>query len=363
MSFILKALKKSQLERELQSPETPPVRLEFDAEPSEKRVWWPWALVPVVLANLALAGYLLWPAPEVEVARLAGPTPGLAEVPKLPEPPQPAVTPAPAMATPAPAPPSPAEAAPAPPSVASSPSASASAPDRVAALPLPEPSTPSQPLAEPPSPNPVVSAPVSETARPVDPGPKPEPKLEADPGGDPGPAPDAVRAAAPRENPKENLAAQQVADSPAALLPRRKPASPPSPSPDPVAPPAREPQVVEELPRKAVPADRPAMAAVGGTPPQDPKEPETDPTQPTRPTITPRVPSLRELPRAFRESLPEVRITVHVYDPDPRARMVRINRRKLREGQRTKSGLQVDEITPTGLIVTYKNTQFSMPIQ
>jgi general secretion pathway protein B len=109
--------------------------------------------------------------------------------------------------------------------------------------------------------------------------------------------------------------------------------------------------------------DRPAMAAVGGTPPHDPKEPETAPTKPTRLTITPRVPSLRELPRAFRESLPEVRITVHVYDPDPRARMVRINRRKLREGQRTKSGLQVDEITPTGLIVTYKNTQFRMPIQ
>ncbi len=378
MSFILKALKKSQLERELQSPETPPVRLEFDAEPSEKRVWWPWALAPVVLANLALAGYLLWPAPEVEVARLAGPTPGLAEAPKLPEPPQPAVTPAPAMVTPAPAPPPPAEpspqlqtapasaaaplqaeAAPAPPSVASSPSGGASAPDRVAALPLPEPSTPSQPLAEPPSPNLVVSSPVSETARPVDPG------------GDLGPAPDAVRAAAPKENPREspggkleeNLAAQQVADSPPALLPRRKPASPPSPAPDPVAPPAREPQVVEELPRKAVPIDRPAMAAVGGTPPLDPKEPESAPTKRTRLTITPRVPSLRELPRAFRESLPEVRITIHVYDPDPRARMVRINRRKLREGQRTKNGIQIDEITPTGLIVTYKNTQFRMPIQ
>ncbi len=372
MSFILKALQKSQLERERRSPETSPVRLEFGAARSEKRAWWPWALVPAVLANLALAGYLLWPASEVEVARQTGPTPDLTAAPKLPEPPQPAETPVPAVGTPAPEPetsqdlqaapasaaaPLQAEEAPARPSEASRPSGETSAPDRVAALPLPEPSRPSQPLAEQPLPNPAVPSP----ARPTDPG--------VDPGDDPGPAPDAVRAAAPGESPGENLVAQRVADSPSAPLPRRKPALPPPPLPDPAAPPPLDPRVVEELAwvvedlaRMAIPAVPSETAAAGGTPPDGPKEPEADPAGVTHLTLRSSVPSLRDLPPAFRDSLPALWISIHVYNTNPRARMVRINRRKLREGERTESGLQVDEITPTGLIVTYKDTQFSMPI-
>ncbi len=116
-------------------------------------------------------------------------------------------------------------------------------------------------------------------------------------------------------------------------------------------------------PKAAVPAAPPKAAAVGGTPPNDPKQSEADPAGVTQLTLRSSVPRLRDLPPTFRDSLPAMWISIHVYNTNPHARMVRINRWKLREGERTESGLQIDEITPTGLIVTYKDIQFSMSIK
>lgn len=56
--------------------------------------------------------------------------------------------------------------------------------------------------------------------------------------------------------------------------------------------------------------------------------------------------------------LPEMRLDLHVYDPEPTKRFVFINMRKLREGESLPEGVRVDEIMPTGARLTYQGRQF-----
>jgi general secretion pathway protein B len=56
--------------------------------------------------------------------------------------------------------------------------------------------------------------------------------------------------------------------------------------------------------------------------------------------------------------LPDMRLDLHVYDPDPAKRFVFINMRKLREGESLPDGVRVDEIMPTGARLTYQGSQF-----
>jgi len=58
--------------------------------------------------------------------------------------------------------------------------------------------------------------------------------------------------------------------------------------------------------------------------------------------------------------LPELRLDLHVYDPDPAKRFVFINMRKLREGETLPDGVQLISITPTGAKLSYHGTQFSL---
>jgi general secretion pathway protein B len=58
--------------------------------------------------------------------------------------------------------------------------------------------------------------------------------------------------------------------------------------------------------------------------------------------------------------LPDLRLDLHVYDPDPAKRFVFINMRKLREGDSLPEGVRVDSITQTGAKLSYRGTQFSL---
>ena len=57
-------------------------------------------------------------------------------------------------------------------------------------------------------------------------------------------------------------------------------------------------------------------------------------------------------------SFPELRLDLHVYDPDPAKRFVFLNMRKLREGESLPDGVRVDAISQTGARLTYRGTQF-----
>ena len=56
--------------------------------------------------------------------------------------------------------------------------------------------------------------------------------------------------------------------------------------------------------------------------------------------------------------LPDLRLDLHVYDPDPAARFVFLNMRKLREGETLPEGVRVDQITSTGVELTYRGKRF-----
>ena len=56
--------------------------------------------------------------------------------------------------------------------------------------------------------------------------------------------------------------------------------------------------------------------------------------------------------------LPDLRLDLHVYDPDPAKRFVFINMRKLREGESLPEGVRVDEILSQGARLTYRGSQF-----
>ena len=58
--------------------------------------------------------------------------------------------------------------------------------------------------------------------------------------------------------------------------------------------------------------------------------------------------------------LPELRLDLHVYDPDPAKRFVFINMRKLREGESLPEGVRVEEITQSGATLSHQGNLFAL---
>ncbi len=65
-----------------------------------------------------------------------------------------------------------------------------------------------------------------------------------------------------------------------------------------------------------------------------------------------------ELPPQVRQELPAMAISVHAYSDNPKSRMVGINYRIFREGDYVVPGLQLEQITPDGMIFSYKGYRF-----
>lgn len=59
--------------------------------------------------------------------------------------------------------------------------------------------------------------------------------------------------------------------------------------------------------------------------------------------------------------LPELHLDIHVYSEVPQDRFVFINMSKQRENSQLEAGPVVDEITPDGVILTYRGTTFLLP--
>jgi general secretion pathway protein B len=70
------------------------------------------------------------------------------------------------------------------------------------------------------------------------------------------------------------------------------------------------------------------------------------------------VPRFYQLPRDFRNELPEIVVSVHIYDPNPKRRSVRINRRKVSEGQEVEEGLLLEAVRAEGIVMSFEGTRF-----
>jgi general secretion pathway protein B len=67
---------------------------------------------------------------------------------------------------------------------------------------------------------------------------------------------------------------------------------------------------------------------------------------------------MADLPPAIRQELPTMSIAVHAYSSNPKDRLVSINNRMLREGDILQPGLGLEQITPDGMIFSYKGYRF-----
>ncbi len=68
--------------------------------------------------------------------------------------------------------------------------------------------------------------------------------------------------------------------------------------------------------------------------------------------------AIGELPPAIGQEIPPISIQGHVYSSEPKDRIVGINDRLLKEGEYLAPGLRLEQITPDGLVFSYKNYLF-----
>jgi general secretion pathway protein B len=104
------------------------------------------------------------------------------------------------------------------------------------------------------------------------------------------------------------------------------------------------------LQAKAVTANRSSIPAKGSAPPGNASD--AGGTQ-----LTPVVGSA-DLPQSIRKTLPVMTVAVHAYSDRAADRLVSINGRLLREGDTLAPGLRLEQITPDGMIFSYRGYRF-----
>jgi general secretion pathway protein B len=76
-------------------------------------------------------------------------------------------------------------------------------------------------------------------------------------------------------------------------------------------------------------------------------------------TSAPAVPPQElRLPPEVRARVPAFMMTVHVYDEQPPKRFVLINGLKVRQSERSREGIRVEEILPDGAVLSYDGHRF-----
>jgi general secretion pathway protein B len=142
------------------------------------------------------------------------------------------------------------------------------------------------------------------------------------------------------------------------------------------AAPERQPAPVSTSPATLTPARESAVKESSPSPQQRP-EPraaapkETTTPEPAKPvTVTPAeaerekiVMPLSELPPSIRQEIPNITISFHVYSSNPAERRIMINNELLRQGESIPPGLGVDQITPDGVVISYKGYRFKRGVR
>ncbi|NBU24627.1 MAG: hypothetical protein EBS39_03210 [Gammaproteobacteria bacterium] len=144
------------------------------------------------------------------------------------------------------------------------------------------------------------------------------------------------------------------------------------------APPATTvtaPAMASAPPPATMPAPMPAAPA--GTPPMTPipSAPSAASSGPTTPVgtassnVAPAAP-VAVPPARTRDDLlaaggavPEVQVSLHVYDADPAKRFVFLNGQRLREGDVAADGLRVERIEADGVVLDHRGSAFKVPLE
>ena len=161
------------------------------------------------------------------------------------------------------------------------------------------------------------------------------------------------------------------------------------PAPEPLRSPAK-PRTVEDRPPLSPPREKTSLSEQAKTPsPKPPAEKIPTPEPVKKPSPTPpadktavsetaKAPSpsppkkeiprshlilqVNELPADIRNALPPLKVSTHIYSPEPQSRLVQVNGQILQEGQDSLEGLKVEEIVPKGIIFRYQGYRFRIGI-
>jgi len=68
--------------------------------------------------------------------------------------------------------------------------------------------------------------------------------------------------------------------------------------------------------------------------------------------------NMAELPPSIQQELPKLAILAHSYSSKPKARFVFINDRMVHEEESPAPGLKLEQITPDGMVFSYKGYRF-----
>jgi len=73
--------------------------------------------------------------------------------------------------------------------------------------------------------------------------------------------------------------------------------------------------------------------------------------------------TMGELPHSIRQELPSMQISLHLYSTRPKNSFVSVNSRMLQEGEDVAPGIRLEQITPDGMIFSYKGYRFRRGVQ
>lgn len=117
----------------------------------------------------------------------------------------------------------------------------------------------------------------------------------------------------------------------------------------------------------------PELTEMAGKPEQKLAAPNLAPVAPTFSPNEPASPataeqelktiSLSDLPLAIQQELPAMTIQLHSYSNKSENSIVSINSRMLKEGETLATGLRLEQITPDGVIFSYKGYRFQRGIR
>ncbi|MFA6920643.1 MAG: general secretion pathway protein GspB [Gallionella sp.] len=82
-----------------------------------------------------------------------------------------------------------------------------------------------------------------------------------------------------------------------------------------------------------------------------------------KPADTAQAIAMTELPVSIQQEIPAITIQFHAYSDIPANRLVGINSRTLQEGESLAPGLKLEQITPEGVILSYKGYRFQRGIR
>ena len=149
--------------------------------------------------------------------------------------------------------------------------------------------------------------------------------------------------------------ARQAASLPAASAPTQS-VEPPLPKMPPLAQPAPAPVAIRaEVRARAETEPRSAPQSSSGSGPP--------PSSAALAAPAPVVISLTELPLAIQQELPPISVSVHAYSGKPKDRLVGINNQLLHQGDSLAPGLTLEQITPDGMVFSYKGYTFRRGVQ